>query len=531
MNDTNKQINKSQEVVAVGQQGGSRNINPTSYYNTYNNSYYEKNYQSNLNSQQEMTNLKQQLLLRAAEIGVSLLGEPNKHLSSRDTLRWEKDGKITMKIVGNKAGTWYDFSEGKGGDLFALVQKKKNCNFVQAKEYLQDMIGIPNKDKAALDIELDKFYKHTIEQEQKAKDVEFAKLKFVQSQYENSATVKYSIPEHVARTYLSEHRGIKTVLTNDQISPDIKTIMMMWDSSSKKHHPAILAFARDSKGTLTGVQAIYLDHNTGYKANVLVDKRCFGKISGSFVEIQKSVSTNSQDNVPADNVTIIAEGVETALSIQEAGINGKILCSLGVMNIKNYQPQSNERILIAADNDGSDAVSLRTVTTAKAKLEQEGAIVSIVMPPKEGDFNDVLKTQGKEAIREILVPEINKLAIGHKHNDIKSTELEIANSSDAENINTLHRFQNELKSLEKFATAENVNTALQVYQQQNMEAFINYSRKVCSTAIEQKITTDLQTMKNKFNPDYDLGNVRFCDVVIYDFKGKSHVTPEDYLEQ
>lgn len=517
MNDNNNQINESQEVatekIVVDQQGEARNSNPTSYYNTYNNSYSEKNYQSNLNSQQEMTNLKQQLLLRAAEIGVSLLGEPNKRLSSSDTLRWGETGKLAMKITGSKAGVWYDFSEGKGGDLFALVQKKKNCNFFQAKEYLQDMAGMPNKDKVALDIELDKFYKHTTEQEQKAKDVEFAKLKFVQGQYENSATVKYSIPEHVARTYLSEHRGIKTVLTNDQISPDIKTIMMMWDSSSKKHYPALLAFARDGKGDLTGVQAIYLDHNTGYKANVLVDKRCFGKISGSFVEIQKSVSTNSQDSTPADNVTIIAEGVETALSIQEAGINGKILCSLGVMNIKNYQPQVNECILIAADHDRLDVFSLRTVTDAKAKLEQQGAIVSIATPPTAGDFNYVLKTQGKEAIKEILVPEIRKLA-AYKH----------------ENINPmLQKLQNELKSLEKFATTENRHTALQIYKQQNMEAFVSYSHKVCSVAIEQKIKNDLVTMQNKFDPNYDLGDINFCDVVIRDFNGKSHSIPEDYL--
>ncbi|WP_417905379.1 hypothetical protein [Candidatus Tisiphia endosymbiont of Micropterix aruncella] len=62
-----------------------------------------------------------------------------------------------------------------------------------------------------------------------------------------------------------------------------------------------------------------------------------------------------------------------------------------------------------------------------------------------------------------------------------------------------------------------------------MEAFINYSHKVCSIAIEQKIKNDLQLMNNKFNPEYDLGDTRFCDWVIHDFKGKSYTMPEDYL--
>ncbi|WP_417905382.1 toprim domain-containing protein [Candidatus Tisiphia endosymbiont of Micropterix aruncella] len=200
-------------------------------------------------------------------------------------------------------------------------------------------------------------------------------------------------------------------------------------------------------------------------------------------------------------------------------IEGKILCTLVVRNIENYQPQLNEGIIIAADNDGSNALSVKTITTAKEKLEQQGAIVSIVMPPEKGDFNDVLRTKNWKAIREIIVPEIDRLVI----------KVEMAKSEAAYNANIFQNFQNEIKSLDKFATAENISAALQIYKQQNMDAFINYSHKVCSAAIEQRITKDLQTMKNKFDPDYNLGNVRFCDVVIYDFKGKSHTIPEDYL--
>ncbi|WP_375326854.1 hypothetical protein [Candidatus Tisiphia endosymbiont of Nemotelus uliginosus] len=70
------------------------------------------------------------------------------------------------------------------------------------------------------------------------------------------------------------------------------------------------------------------------------------------------------------------------MSLQEAGIKGKILCSLGVSNIKNYQPQTNERSIIAADNDGLSAPSLKAVHNAKATLEQQDALVSVVTPKK-----------------------------------------------------------------------------------------------------------------------------------------------------
>ncbi|WP_417905380.1 toprim domain-containing protein [Candidatus Tisiphia endosymbiont of Micropterix aruncella] len=366
MNDTNKQTNDSQEVISVGQQEGAKNTNPP----TYNNSHSEREYQSNLNRPPEIIDLKQKFLLGAKSIATSLFGKPNEYLYNNHTLCQEKKGEISVN---------------------------------------------PSKDRAALDelYELDKFDKYTTEQRQKAKDAEMTRIKHVQTQYKNSNPVQYLTEDQVVREYLSKRCGIKTAA--HQISPDIRGVMMMWDSSSKMYHSALLAFARDCKGTISGVQAIYFN-----KDNVLVNKHCLGKISGSFVEIQKGMSTDSQDNASATNITIIAGEVENALSLQEAvGFNNRILCSLGVINIENYQPQVNESILIAADNDGSDAVSLRTVTTAKAKLEQQGAIVSIVMPPKAGDFNDILKNQGKEAIKEILVPEIGKLAI-YRHNNIKS---------------------------------------------------------------------------------------------------------------
>ncbi|MCC8399437.1 MAG: toprim domain-containing protein [Rickettsia endosymbiont of Platyusa sonomae] len=346
--------------------------------------------------------------------------------------------------------------------------------------------------------------------------------------YENSSTIQSSTiqyhfiskSDHVALRYLRKHRGLGIVIANYELSKDFGT-SKIWDKTNKQYYPVLFAFARDAEGKITAGQAIYLDYKTCDKADIAANKRCFGKINGSFVGIQQAPSINPKDNTPADNITIIAKGVETALNLQEASINGKILCALVVRNIENYQPQLNEGIIIAADNDGSNALSVETITAAKKKLEQQGAIVSIVMPPEKGDFNDVLRTQNREAIREIIVPEIDRLVI----------KVEIAKSEAAYNANMFQNFQNEIKSLDKFATAENVSAALQIYKQQNMEAFINYSHKVCSTAIEQRITKDLQTMKNKFDPNYDLGNVRFCDVVIYDFNGKSHAIPEDYLKQ
>lgn len=120
------------------------------------------------------------------------------------------------------------------------------------------------------------------------------------------------MPNNTAKKYLSEHRGIKKILTGYQLRQDLRTDIM-WDSNSKQYDPALIAFARNKDGNITGGQSIYLNKDTNNKADIEVNKRSFGRIRGSFVEISKN---NEQKNIPnskdgnnsASNVTIIAEG-------------------------------------------------------------------------------------------------------------------------------------------------------------------------------------------------------------------------------
>ncbi|AFC70015.1 conjugal transfer protein TraA [Rickettsia amblyommatis] len=498
-------------------------------------------------NKQKAVELKQRLSFKAEEIGRNLLGSPNKHLSNSQVLRWEKDGKIAMKIGGSKAGRWYDFSKGEGGDLFTLVQREKNCDFVEARKYLQDMVGISNNSKLLEDKIKEQFDQKVKNQDQQAKYAEISKIKRAIGLYEKSDAIKYSMPNNVAKRYLSEHRGIKEVLTRYQLSNDLRT-NMMWDSNSKQYYSSLIAFVRNKDGNITGGQAIYLNKETGAKVSIEVNKRSFGRIRGSFVEINKNneqqnvqsrnVQSSKDGNNSVSNITIIAEGVETALSIAEAGIKGKILCSLGVSNIRNYEPIKGERIIIAADNDGKEAVSVNTVIKAQEELISKGATVTIIRPPEKGDFNDMLKSQGAESVRNLLEPEIEKLTVALKSSlktsddrksQFQSIELLFSKMVNNDNNGLNNLQQQQIKALAQFGTAENIDTALQIYREKGIDSCMLYSSKICKTVIEQKIQKDLQIMKNKFDPNYNLGDKRFSDIVVYDFQGKSHLVPEDYL--
>ncbi|WP_231966231.1 hypothetical protein [Orientia tsutsugamushi] len=42
------------------------------------------------------------------------------------------------------------------------------------------------------------------------------------------------------------------------------------------------------------------------------------------------------------------------MSLQQAGIKGNIIASVGIMNLKNHSPFQGKKIIIAADNDGKN---------------------------------------------------------------------------------------------------------------------------------------------------------------------------------
>ena len=95
------------------------------------------------------------------------------------------------------------------------------------------------------------------------------------------------------------------------------------------------------------------DNKTNSKADIELSKKSFGKIADSFVDLGGSVNSKlSSGQVKANqSITIIAEGLKTGLSIKQSMLEHsnvkniisatKKLCSLGISNIKNYQPREN----------------------------------------------------------------------------------------------------------------------------------------------------------------------------------------------
>ena len=357
--------------------------------------------------------LRKEACYKSEAIATALLGQPNKRLSSGKELRFGDTGKIVVRISGEKAGTWYNFGEYKGGDMFSLVQDVRGGDFKGAANYLRNTLGIEDSLrlnrghlKLVYDHENSNITEKYIKQQKASRREAKAKQAMVNKLYDQSKSI---LAYSTAHRYLTKVRSITCALGGD-----IRTTGI-YEKEVGKSFPALVAFARDEGGNITGGQRLLLDSKTYGKAKVDNPKKSFGRISGSFVEVSNPGCDlrNLSDNLLKSHevITIIAEGLETALSIKQAlgehsekkGIEQiRILCSLGISNIKNYRPKEGEKIIIAADNDGPNATTHKVIENAGLELSSKGAFVEIVHPERLGDFNDMLKDKrlGEAAIRD-----------------------------------------------------------------------------------------------------------------------------------
>lgn len=409
--------------------------------------------------------LKSEVKFKAEEIARDILGSPNKRLSNAKTLRFGENGKIAVRISGDASGQWYDFSASKGGDLFHVVQEYKNCDFKEASEYLRAVTGLDTRPhlKLVYDHQNSELTKKHIEDNQRLEKEAKAKELFVSKLLSRSKEIaSLSVAHH----YL-EKRSITCHLSEDIRTTGIRP------GEQNKYYPAIVAFARDAQDSITGGQQILLDKSSYTKAKIDVSKKSFGKIAGSFVDVG-SVIVPYQDKENRDlgpsasecqitQITIIAEGLETALSVKQAlassytnqeSVEIKVLCSLGISNISNYPASQNEKIIIAADNDGLHSNTSKTIESATKKLQSKGAFIEVVSPDQNGDFNDILQRSGEKQIQLTFSNAI------HKHSSTTLEQFFTGHTDDISNAQT--------KTIKDYLSKQELED-LKYIQQYNLE--------------------------------------------------------------
>lgn len=152
-------------------------------------------------------------------------------------------------------------------------------------------------------------------------------------------------------------------------------------------------FGKDFQGKLSYVQLTKLD-DQGRRAltrgGEKLNKIQYGLSKASFVTLQQGKETDP---------VFVAEGVETALSIKEAGVKGKIVTSMGVHNISNYQT-SEKNLILRADN-GEYKVNSQIQKIIEKSKKRSHLKITLLLPLNPSIQVMILMILKKEGVKGI----------------------------------------------------------------------------------------------------------------------------------
>lgn len=271
------------------------------------------------------------------------------------------DRKLGSFVLKLSNGSWRDYATGdSGGDIVSYYAYINNLSQVKAAQALSGYNCFSS-------------YRGLVSSSSKCSkpptinsDITISLVKKI---WKDSCPIAGTLAEK----YLA-NRGISIALPGT-----LRYHPKLWHSPSKQKLPCMIAAITKwpNKG-LIGIHRTYLDPTGKVKALIKPNKMMLGQVNSGAVRLS-----------PVSNNLIIAEGIETALSLLCADPQACVWAALSAGSFKNLiLPSTAQSILIAADNDPT---GLRAAMEASKRWISEGRRVKIAIPLKGNDMNDLLQ--------------------------------------------------------------------------------------------------------------------------------------------
>ncbi len=152
--------------------------------------------------------------------------------------------------------------------------------------------------------------------------------------------------------------------------------------------PAMVAAVTDLAGRQTGAHRTWLAADGFGKADVETPRRAMGDLLGHGVRFGVT-----------QDVLAAGEGIETVLSARSISADLPVLAALSAAHLAAILfPKSLRRLYVLRDRDPAGEGARETLLATAA----EAGIEALVLTPRLGDFNDDLRRDGIEALRERL---------------------------------------------------------------------------------------------------------------------------------
>jgi hypothetical protein len=195
----------------------------------------------------------------------------------------------------------------------------------------------------------------------------------------------------LAETYLTS-RGIGHLGASSALRFHPKCWHREGDQTKPVPRPAMIAAVTDGAGVLQGVHRTWLAPDGQGKADVATPRRAMGHLLGNAVRFS-----------PCDQVLALGEGIETMLSVSQAAPGLPVWAALSSGHLGAVLlPEGLQRLYIAVDRDPAGQRAVERLSTRAAEV----GVRVIVLEPRLGDFNDDLRADGMEALRQHLAKQI-----------------------------------------------------------------------------------------------------------------------------
>lgn len=357
--------------------------------------------------------IENNLKIHVKSIVTKILGEPNHTLSTSKNWRYGAHGSLSVMVDGEKSGVFHNFETGEKGGIIALIMHEFGLPFKDALEHASKFLG--SKSQLAWQLERQnqknsKVIQKTPENKNKQKHIDLL--------------IKKSKP--IDATLAEKYLKNRSIL--DVKNSDFRFLEVVTTGSGNKNiipvSPALMTIARDENGKPHSVQLTYLDKNTGNKLiGVPIAKRTLNSLNGSYVNLTRDVKN--------PDITFVAEGVETALSIRDATkavMNAQVIASLGKSNLPNINTnQLANKIILVLDNDLKNPFDDSSVRKAIDVFEKSGRSVICIFPEainnRKTDYNDLAQAQKYNQITRDIEIAVSRL---------KSNDLSMARPAEKE---------------------------------------------------------------------------------------------------
>jgi hypothetical protein len=156
--------------------------------------------------------------------------------------------------------------------------------------------------------------------------------------------------------------------------------------------PAMIAAVTNGAGALQGAHRTWLAPDGHGKASVETPRRAMGHLLGNAVRL-----------TPHDDILVVGEGIETMLSLVEVAPGLPVWAALSSGHLGAVLlPEGLQRLYIAIDRDPAGARAAERLSVRATEV----GIVCHVIEPRLGDFNDDLRANGVQALRQHLAEQI-----------------------------------------------------------------------------------------------------------------------------